>query len=907
MIRSFKSITAVIVCCGLILFPCLGMGTADAAESESGIPSGIMDQSEFRIPKVVILPFDVHSPTKDSYLQNEIPKVISNHLQEEGAKIVPPDKQWAERRPGTTDAIRKAGVQSGSDYVIWGSLTQIGQKFSLDAKMTDVLGKTAPVAFFVEGESIVNLSSTVKQLAKNFGMRLFKRERVSQVVVTGNRRIESDAIKRVIKTAPGDVYLVKSLSEDLKAVYALGYFDDIRIESENRPEGKIITFAVKEKPTIRDIKVKNNKVFDDKEILEAVDIKTGQTLNNSKIQENIKRIDSLYREKNYHNVVIEYHIADLDNNQADLEFDIQEGDKIRIKSITFTGNSAYSEKKLKDVMKSSEKGFWSWVTSSGDMNKEELDQDVARLNAFYQNNGYADARIGEPQIEYRDKWIYITIAIDEGVQFKVGKVSVEGDLVRPAEELTKSLKIGREEFINRDVIRNDVLILADIYSDDGYAYSDISPRVDKNPSKQTADITYSINKDKRVYIEEIIISGNTKTRDKVIRRELQVNEQELYSGQKLKRSIKNLHRLDYFEDVKINPVKGSADDKMVLKVDITEKPTGMFSFGGGYSSVENVFVMASVSQRNLFGRGQILQLKGEIGGASNRYTLSFTEPWLMDTRMSAGFDVYNWEHDYDTYDKDSKGGGVRFGYPVFDYTRAYLSYSYDIGEIKNIDMDYAAQSVIDMEGENITSSISSSLNYDSRDKMFNPTEGANHSLTFEYAGIGGDIGFTKYLLELGQYIPLFWGTVGFLHAKGGYVEENPGMKLPDYERFYMGGMNSLRGFRWRDICLQEERTDTEGNKIMVDAGGNKFVQFNAEYLIPLIKKAGVVGVLFYDTGNVYSRSDKIELGELRQSAGFGFRWYSPMGPIRIENGYILDRKEDEGSGGRWEFTMGTAF
>lgn len=906
MIGSFKSISAVIVCCGLILFPCLGLGTFGAAESESGIPSSITEQSEFRTPKVLILPFDVHSRTKDSYLQNDIPKVIGNHLQAEGAKLIPPDKRPAEPRPETTEAIRKAGLQSGSDYVIWGSLTQIGQKFSLDAKMTDVLGKAAPIAFFVEGENMANLSSTVKQLAKNFGMRLFKKERVSQVIVSGNRRIESDAIKRAIKTAPGDVYLVKSLSEDLKSVYAMGYFDDIRIESENRPEGKIITFVVTEKSTLKEIRVKNNHVFEDKEILEALDLKTGQTLNSSKIQENIEKIEMLYREKNYHNISVAYHISPLDNNQADLEFDIQEGDKVRIKSITFTGNSAYGEKELKKVMKSSEKGFWSWITSSGDMNKEELDQDVARLNAFYQNNGYVDARIGEPRVEYRDKWIYITIAIDEGVRFKVGKVSVEGDLVKPAEELTKALKIGKEEFVNRDVVRNDVMILSDIYSDVGYAYSDISPRVDKNVSKQTADITYAINKDKRVYIEKIVISGNTKTRDKVIRRELQVNEQDLYSGQKLKRSIKNLHRLDYFEDVKINPVKGSADDQMILKVDITEKPTGMFSFGGGYSSVENVFVMASVSQRNLFGRGQILQLKGEIGGASNRYTLSFTEPWLMDTRMSAGFDLYNWEYDYDTYDKNSKGGGVRFGYPVFDYTRAYLSYSYDIGEIENIDMENAAQSVIDMEGENITSSISSSLNYDSRDKMFNPTEGANHSITFEYAGIGGDVGFTKYLLELGQYIPLFWGTVGFLHAKGGYVEENPGMKLPDYEKFYLGGMNSLRGFEWRDICLQEERNN-KGTTVTVDAGGNKFVQFNAEYLIPLIKKAGVVGVLFYDTGNVYSRSDKIEIGELRQSAGFGFRWYSPMGPIRIENGYILDRKEGEDGGGRWEFTMGTAF
>ncbi|MCG2829662.1 MAG: outer membrane protein assembly factor BamA, partial [Desulfobacteraceae bacterium] len=505
---------------------------------------------------------------------------------------------------------------------------------------------------------------------------------------------------------------------------------------------------------------------------------------------------------------------------------------------------------------------------------------------------------GEPQIEYKGKWIYITIKTDEGPRFKVGEVDIEGDIVLSKEELAKKLKINKEEFFNREVVRNDVLALTDIYSDEGYAYAEITPRIDKNFDQLIVNICYVIKKGQQVFFEKIIIAGNTKTRDKVIRRELKVYEQELFSGRQLKRGMRNLHRLDFFEDIKVNTIKGSSDDKMILKIDVSEKPTGTFSFGGGYSSVENLFLMASISQRNLFGRGQILNLKGEIGGRTNKYTLSFTEPWLFDIPLSATFDLYNWDRDYDSYDKNSIGSSVRFGYPVFDFTRLYLSYKYEIGDVSNIEAD-ASESIWEMEGENVLSSISTTLRYDSRDRIFNPTEGQNHSVSMEYAGIGGDIGFTKYLAETGWYIPMFWGTVGFMHGETGYVKESSGEKLPDYERFYLGGMNSMRGFDWQDIHV----TDEDGAEI----GGETYIQFNIEFIFPLIKKAGIVGVIFYDTGNVYGSNESIELGDMRKSAGFGFRWYSPIGPIRLENGYILDPEEGEDTGGRWDFTMGAAF
>jgi len=416
-----------------------------------------------------------------------------------------------------------------------------------------------------------------------------------------------------------------------------------------------------------------------------------------------------------------------------------------------------------------------------------------------------------------------------------------------------------------------------------------------------------ISKKKLVYFEKIIISGNTTTRDKVIRRELPVIEQDLYSGSRLQRGVRNLHRLDYFEDVKVNTLEGSSDEKMILKIDVEEKPTGAFSFGGGYSTVENLFASVSVTERNLFGRGQILRFSTEVGGTTTQFNASFTEPWLFDIPLSSTISLYNISRDYDTYQRDTTGGSLGFGYPVFDYTRVSGTYVYEINNYTEVEPE-ASDFVKDLEGESNTSKIIGRLHYDSRDKAFNASEGSDHSFTTIYAGgpLGGDIGFSKYLLTLGRYFPLFWGTVGFLHAETGFVRENSGGKLPDEERFHLGGMNSIRGFDWREIS-PTRIVEVDGVEYEVTVGGNKYIQFNVEYIFPIADDLGLRGLFFYDTGNAFDNGFPMDLRELRQSAGYGIRWYSPVGPIRIEVGHILDPKEGESGSGKVEFTMGSAF
>jgi outer membrane protein insertion porin family len=553
-------------------------------------------------------------------------------------------------------------------------------------------------------------------------------------------------------------------------------------------------------------------------------------------------------------------------------------------------------------VQTSEAWFLSFITSDGDLDQEKLKQDVAILSAFYQNNGYINARVGEPEVVFTEEGINVTFKISEGDRYKVGKVRLTGEFVLPENKLRESLQLENEEFFSKAVMRQDVLALTDIYSDEGYAYSEIIPKINRRDQELLVDVTYDIKKGPLVYFEKIIVSGNTKTRDKVIRRELKVYEKELYSGKRMKRSMRNLYFLDFFEDIQVDTPKGSADDQMLLKINVKEKSTGAFSVGGGYSSVEQVYFTASISQKNLFGRGQILKLEASMGGLSQKYNLSFTEPWLFDIPLSGTVNVYNWNTDYDSYDKESSGAGVGLGYPVFDYTRTYLNYRFDSSKVSNV-LNVAADSVKELTGTNITSSVTSSLVYDSRDRRANTKKGSKHSLSVEYAGLGGTIGYTKYTAETGWYLPLFWKFTGFVHGKGGYVSQNSGMLLPDYEKFFIGGMNSMRGFTWQDLAPTEINSSGQ----LAYVGGEKYVYFNTELRFPLVEEAGVIGLVFFDTGDVYAKDEAFALDNLRESAGFGFRWYSPMGPIRLENGYILDPKPGESNGGKWEFSMGTAF
>ncbi len=859
---------------------------------------------------VMILPFEINAADKLTYLQTEIPKVIGQNLSAEGANIVQtPENASAARLPVSDPGFaRRMGVENGADVVLVGSLTLIGQQFSLDTRLVDSFNPGPPKVFTVSGLGLENLPLKVRELTREISLVIFEQKKITAIRIEGSERIEADAIKRIVKSAPGDIYSVKNLSDDLKAIYGMGYFDDVRIEAEDDAAGKVVVIHVKEKPTIRHVRFEGNRVFDDKEMKENMTLKTGSILNVFHVQNNIQRIEGLYKDKNYHNVKVDYEIKETSNNQADVTFKIDEGKKVRIEHIYFEGNQAFPDKKLKKQMGTSEKSWLSFITNSGDLNTEDLNQDAGRLEAFYQNQGYIRAKVGEPQVVFEEEGISVTIKIEEGPRYTVGSVGVEGELIFPSDVLIAKLNLTKEEFYNRTVLRNDLITLGDLYADSGYAYADIVPRINENSEELVVDIVYQIQKGPLVYFEEITINGNSRTRDKVIRRQLEVYEQGLYSGSGVKRSVRNLNRLDYFKDVKVNTVKGSADDKMAMAIDVEEKSTGQFSIGGGYSNTEGVFVTGSISQRNLFGRGQILNLQGSVGSINRRYQLSFTEPWLFDIPLSGTVRAYNWLSEYTSYDRDSIGGSLLIGYPVYRDTRFTIGFSYDSADINVTDPATAPISILELIEEVgdkniVTLSTEAALTYDTRDRIFSTTKGALHRLVVEYAGFGGDIGFNKYVGQVGWYHPLLWKFVGHVRAKAGYVGDNSSGVLPDYELFYMQGIDSLVGYDRDEIQPRDERGE--------EIGGDRFGYATAQLIHPLLTEFGLDGFLFYSAGAIASSEPGAEPQDingdsLRQSVGFGFNWNSPMGPIALAYGYKIGRREGE-SVGAWEFNFGGAF
>lgn len=854
--------------------------------------------------RVVVLPFEVHAPSSQEKFTTEITDALKQQLEQEGVTVVNFKGDWQSRGSISENLaqIRAIGVEAGADRIIWGSLTAFGNMYSLDARVVETFGTGTPKPFFVEGRNLGTLVARLKSLSRNIGMAVLNRQTITAIQVEGNNRIEADAVKRVIKSREGDVFKAQPLTRDLKKIYAMGYFDDVRVEAHSVPGGKAVVFKVLEKPTIRNIAFRGNKKFKDKKLKENLTLRTGSILNIFKIQSNLAIIQDMYRDKNYHHVQVTYKTIELKNNQADLEFKIVEGDRSRIENILFDGNEVYPDNRLKKLVETSEAWFLSFITEDGDLDRGKLKQDVALLTSFYHNNGYINARVGEPEVIFTEEGIDVTFKIEEGPRYKVGKVNLIGEFVVPENLLKAVIQLYNQEFFSKAVMRQDILLITDLYADAGYAYAEVIPLVERRDEELLVEVTYDIKKGPLVYYEKIIISGNTKTRDKVIRRELQVHEKELYSGKKMKRGIRNLYYLDFFEDIQVDTPKGSADDQMIMKINVKEKDTGTFSVGGGYSSVENVYFNASIAQRNLFGRGQTLKFEAQVGGRTQKFNLSFTEPWLFDIPLSGTGDIYNWATDFDSYEQEAIGAGAGIGYPVWDFTRTYFRYRFDSSDVSNV-QSFAPDSVRDLSGTNITSSLTSSLVYDSRNKRFNTTRGSKHSISLEYAGLGGTIGYTKVDAKASWFFPIFWKFTGFLNGEGGHVSQNSGLLLPDYEKYFKGGMNSIRGFDWEDLAPTEINSAGE----LAYVGGEKFVQFNSELRFPLVEEAGVIGLVFFDTGDVYAEDETIEIGNLRQSAGFGFRWFSPMGPIRLENAYILDPKPGEPTGGRWEFTMGGAF
>ncbi len=870
------------------------------------LPANSAAQKKDAPASVIVFPLEYYGPLEKQGLAGEITDGLKRRLEARGinATIAP------EQKAHTLPAIVQAARSRGASKAIYGSVSYLFGSLSINVRFLDLETlSTEPILFTAAGTER-EMSQLLDRVGTQLESVLAVPNLISKVKVQGNRRIGTDAILQVVSTRAGETLDLSTISKDIKNIYKLGYFDDIRVDVSQGPKGKIVTFLVREKPAIRRITFIGNKVIKDDKIRETIDLKPYSVIQEKALQENAEKIKALYAEKGYAGATVAYSIRPVSEQAADVVFEIKEGEKVQIKKISFQGVHAFSEDDLKDLMETSEKRNY-WIPTPGNiiaffkgkspvLKSDALDRDLGRIAAFYHNHGYVEAKVGRPRIRREGKWLYIKIPVEEGTPYKIGSIDIDEDYFHDKELLFKELKIKPGETFNREILRRDILKITDRFADEGFAYADVNPKIHRNPDKKTVDITFVVNKGPKVTFERIEISGNTRTRDKVIRRELRVMEGEPFTATGLRKSRDRLNRLGYFEDVSISPARGSRDDTMKLDVQVKERPTGTFSVGAGYSSVDKLILMGEISQRNFLGKGQTLSFKGILGSTTNRFTFSFTEPYFRDTRLSVGIDAYNWEREYDDYTKDSAGGALRLGYPLTDNLRFYLGLRIDNTTLSDVSDD-TSNIIRDSMDIRSTRSLSLGLIYDNTDRYFFPRHGWHISSSVEHAGgfLGGDSAYTKLEGIAGYYHPLWKDLIGHLNGGIGYVVENSGGKLPVYERFFLGGMDSVRGFKWGRISPVDPET---GERI----GGEYMAYLQTEAIFPLIKSMGLHGLLFLDMGNVWDKDQGYDMSEVRKSAGFGIRWLSPMGPLRIEWGYNLDRQPGEDRS-NWEFRIGGAF
>jgi outer membrane protein insertion porin family len=746
--------------------------------------------------------------------------------------------------------------------------------------------------------------------------------------VEGNRRVEADAVRNALRTKVGMPLDAIRAQEDLRAVYKLGFFSDVEILADDSvPQKPVLVVKVQEKPAIHEIRIRGNKELSDDDLKDVVDIKPFSILDIAAVQRNAKKLQDKYLEKGYFLAEVTHKVDPLENNEANVYLEVNEHAKVQVKRITFVGNDKVSDGDLRESMQTDEGSFLSFLTSAGTFREEVFKRDLQAIQGVYYDRGFIHVKVANPQISLSadKRLIFISIPITEGEQYSVGKIDFAGDLLVQKDqalearkrELRQRMQTRPGELFNRTKLQRDIMALADFYYDAGYAYANISPQTTIDADRKTVDLTFDAQKGEKVTIERIEIAGNTKTRDKVIRRELRVFEGELFSGTGLRLSRQRVTALGFFESVDVTHKRGSSDKTVVVTVTVKEKATGTFQVGLGFSSIESFLLTAQVSQNNLFGWGPTASLSLQLSSLRSLVQLSYVDPYFLDTNWILSFDYFRQELDYFGFIRRSNGGDLSFGYHLTPDLMVHAGYAIELVDVLPGRTLGSEVLLANRFRSGLTSALRLTMNYDRRDNRLFPTAGNYQSLSIEYSPewLGASFLFTRYLANSRWYVPLPLGLVFKAQGNLGYIA---GSNIPISELFFAGGINTLRGYVLRSVAP----TVRVGNERAPDAalsdfaiGGNKQLLFNFELEFPIFEKVGIRGVVFYDAGNVFSDSENffqshptgvsLPLG-LFHSFGFGFRWFSPIGPLRFEWGIPLTRRPTDDSV-LFEFTIGNFF
>ncbi len=755
--------------------------------------------------------------------------------------------------------------------------------------------------------------------------------KIKSIEVSGNRKIEKDAILAKVSMKTGDAYSEEVLRDDVTELFKLGYFLDIRVDRTGSGNQIVLTYQVTEKPSIAEIVYEGNSEVKSDDIAEASGIKAYQILNMAKVKEAVEKIQKLYEDKGFFLAKVDVEVQDVKKDETTkVTFKIRENDKVKVKKITFLGNKKLPDSQLKSKMLTSEGGFFSAMSGSGQYKQEMFDRDVQILKFVYYNQGYVQAKVDRPQIYVTPdkKNIYITIRIEEGEQYDVGEVDFAGDILFPRAELFEAIEINKNKVFAYDILQKDIGALTAKYGDLGYAYANVIPRYRFNDKDRKVDLVFEFDKGTKVYFGKINVIGNSKTRDKVVRRELKVLEGELYNETRRRESIENIQRLGFFDDVNFKTsVDPNKTDVMNVDIVIKERNTGQIQLGAGYGSSTGFTLQGSVNQTNFLGKGQNLGVSLNIGGDGSYFNFSFTEPYLNDSQWSLGFDVYKSSNTGRVdFDEDHKGVNLRLGHPVAENMRGFLKLKYDNGKLSpKTDVNGVDQTDYDLfpleSASGDTVSASGILEFDTRNDRMMTTKGVFASVSYEYAGFSG-LKYARMSGTLRYFKNIFWDVVFRNSLQAAQIEQVDGRPVPFNELYLLGGPYSLRGYRSyrvgkmvlsKKIQAALQQPPPAGSGLSYDKateqamrffGGTKQVMYQGELQFPLIKEAGIMGVGFYDIG---AADDTITSENLYSDVGFGIRWFSPIGPLRFEWGFPLNRNSLYNDPTVFEFSIGTPF
>lgn len=709
---------------------------------------------------------------------------------------------------------------------------------------------------------------------------------VHSVELRGLQRTDQSIVRERISLAPGSQFSFASATEDIKAIFSLGYFKDVRVEAEPTEGAIKVIYYITEKPSVRIVDIEAGEGVDIEEAKGLLTLKPGAIADDKLIKSNADALRQFYAKKGYPLATVLPVVREVNERSTVVVFYIEQGPEVKVKDVAITNLSALSEREVSGAMQNSPWWLMSWLTGGGKLDPMQLDDDREQVLKLYHSKGYIKAQVGEPNIIYTpdNRWATVSLDVQEGAMYRVGKVSFEGQSAYTEQELLERIKTRTGEPVDRTILEKDVATVVDMLNEKGFALAGVYPDVNPDDERHVADIIFRVNEGDIYRMGRISIKGNVRTRDQVVRRELKLLEGEYFSSQDLRRSYERVTNLGFFEDVRFKPQPEPSTRTIGLDVELKEKSTGTFNVGGGYSSVDRFVGSIDVTEQNLGGRGQYLKVKFEKSGDKTLYELSFREPWFLERKLPLDLSVFRQDTDYTQYNKRSTGASVGLGFDISEYWSTGASYLYEDALI------YESTDPED-DGPYTTSSLSPYVTFDNRDNIFDPHTGMRHQARVSFAGMGGDTKFFKFAWDSSVNFPVSEKTTLSVRGRYGYAQGIMGEELPKSERYFVGGVFSVRGLR--DVGPH----DAEG----IYLGGLKRLVLNVDYVFPLVEEMKLKGVVFFDAGTAYDYKMRP-----RYTAGAGFRWFSPIGPLRLEWAKNLWPEGTE-STSRWEFTIGSMF